>query len=433
MARLRGAPLPRPKRRDDTPSDDQDHESDVQPLERVPAAPSPTRQSLTIEVQSKLDVEQVFNGTDLTKFLATSDVDEALDLGQKIIIKRSQMVEAVNSQCAWDISMVWRSIDKLGKERPDKLALINKWQEDVGRQLESDSNEITYYLQLAEKTLLRLSAYGKRIYNSWGVLPTQVLPKEQYDTERPLSKSLLQQMAKLTEYVSREEGQQLLSDSIQRRNHKDTRALYQRRYPYLVHGDLRAVIETQETKKRGRVEEEDDEDGTDVRAESRSIKRQKRLAIKKDAEEEEAEEEEEEKEKEEDDHDNDDHGNDGGDDDENETDAKLRVPLTGGDTQSTPRSHSSSLSHALVIVSNGEAAEGNTEPGPSPIVTGGEAMDDKDEQESVSTAATTPLFECLRRHGTDIFRYLSNSLVQASNYHEGRPPCPDTNHPLHPI
>ena len=376
---------------DGGPSDDAAHESDVRPLERVHASSDPTQQSLMIEVQSKLDLEQVVNSTDVAQFLATSDLNQALKLGKQIIIKRSQILEVVSSQSAWDISMVWKAIQKFQIERPEKSATIRHWQTAIDQQLQEHNNKaITYFLLLAEKTVQRLSAYEKRIYDSWGVLPSQVLPKDKYNADRPLSKTLLQNLATLTEYISLEEGQRMLSESIEKRSNKSTRSAYDRRKPYLVVGDVRTVVEKQQTRrKRSRDEEAEDADnadGTVVRAESRSVKRQKRSRSRED----EVVDEEEDREEDED-----------IDDHEDETNITSRVPPTGGDIQGDPRRSSSPLSSYPTNTQKAEerAAEEDAAQSSSPTSSTREMLDDDDGQQFVSTSNSQPL-QRLRRRGT---------------------------------
>lgn len=236
---------------------------DAQEKDVVPLNPSssPTRHGLTIEAGSRLDLEAAFNHTDLDEFLATSDLEHALDLGQKIIIGRSQIADTVTSQCAWDISVVWKGIDRFGTTHAHALPAIQTWRENVATQLANDSKGIDHYLRLAEKTLRQMTHYGKRIFHQWGILPTQVLPKDKYSEDRPLSRSSLQAMAELADLASREESQKMLTDIIERRNQQSTRALYERHDPHLCSADIRNAIATAAKRPKKRSHEDVGSDG----------------------------------------------------------------------------------------------------------------------------------------------------------------------------
>lgn len=220
-----------------------------------------TRNSLITEPQSMVELKAVCNSTDLEEFLATSDLKQALVLGQKIIIGRSQLAEAVNLQCAIDISVVWKVVDKLNSTHPNQLSTITKWQGDIARQLQSqnDGRDIDYYLGLAKKTLMRLSQYNKRIFDKWGVLPTQILSKDRYSEKRPLSKGTLQAMAKLADLTSREQGQKTLTDIIEKRSNIDTRSSYESHEPYLLPADIMAAIAVEKDRKHNEIESDADE------------------------------------------------------------------------------------------------------------------------------------------------------------------------------
>ncbi|MDI1492110.1 MAG: hypothetical protein OHK93_003322 [Ramalina farinacea] len=257
---------------EDEPESESAADSDGSDESDIDRSSNPPMPKLTTRVLSKGDLEQVNGSTDLNQFLGTSDLQRALDLGRQIIVARSQVAETVNLQCAWDISVVWRMIGKLEVDRPRAKAVITKWRNEIGRQLRNDSKDIDYYLGLADKTLSQLTEYTKRIYDLWGVLPTQVFPKDKYCAARPPSKGVIQAMAQLAEHVSREEGQDLLLKEINRRCNEKTRVKYDRREPHLLPIDIKAALRS---KKRPLDDQASDAEPAVARAERKPDKRQR--------------------------------------------------------------------------------------------------------------------------------------------------------------
>ena len=247
------------------PVTDNAQESAVVPLNQ---SSSLTHHGLSIEVGSQLDLMAALNHTDINEFLATSDLEHAMDLGQKIIIGRSKIAETVNSQCAWDIAVVWKEIDRYSTTHAEAPSAIQTWRKNVAAQLAHDRKGIDHYVQLGEATLKQMTTYGQHIASRWAILPTQVLPRDKYSERRPLSKNSLRAMAELADLASREESQKLLTDIIERRSRQSTRAAYKRRDPHLCYADIRTAIAAKRGRKRSPEDGESDGECSDDSADS---------------------------------------------------------------------------------------------------------------------------------------------------------------------
>ena len=87
------------------------------------------------------------------------------------------MAKAADAQHTWDITIVWRLVERTLLERPEISVVINDWQQGVLQQLQRNKKAITDCLHFADEISLALSESGKRIYDGWGVPPTQLLPR----------------------------------------------------------------------------------------------------------------------------------------------------------------------------------------------------------------------------------------------------------------
>ncbi|KAL8763000.1 MAG: hypothetical protein Q9184_001087 [Pyrenodesmia sp. 2 TL-2023] len=127
--------------------------------------------------------------SDLDSLRDAPDIYEALRIAGETILANHKLIECVQYNSAYNISMIWEYIEQREVAEPQYMTLINQWTEDLQGIITVE--KVQHYQSLTVKTQERMEAYQARIRLAWGVEASQILPALHYNRSQYLSQNCL--------------------------------------------------------------------------------------------------------------------------------------------------------------------------------------------------------------------------------------------------
>ncbi|KAI4272796.1 MAG: hypothetical protein L6R38_006510 [Xanthoria sp. 2 TBL-2021] len=153
--------------------------------------------------------------SDLDSLRDAPDIHEALRIARETILANHQLIERVQDNAAYNISVIWEYIEQRKVAEPQYTTLINQWTEDLRGIITEE--KVRHYQSLTVKTQDRMETYQARIRLAWVLEASQILPALHYNWSQYLSQNCLHGLAQLSESVDLARGRSLLLAQIQSR------------------------------------------------------------------------------------------------------------------------------------------------------------------------------------------------------------------------
>lgn len=153
--------------------------------------------------------------SDLDSLRDAPDIHETLRIARETILANHGLIEHVQENAAYNISVIWDYIEQRKVAEPQYTTLIDQWTEDLKGIITQE--KVQHYQSLTVKTQDRMETYRARIRLAWGVEASHILPPHHYNRSQYLSQNCLHGLVQLSERVDLTRGRSLLLAQIQSR------------------------------------------------------------------------------------------------------------------------------------------------------------------------------------------------------------------------